>query len=154
MGTCSLVKPHWLWGVWQFKDSLFPASSVCCSPMPSRLYSQDHSPWLTLWCIMPTFCHITTGGSTRDSLFWQTEKTESRWPALLPGTLGNPADGNTFLYFLPGYCLYSLVPISPCFCSFYLFFFFWLMYQLTHGSLYIQFLTYSDGEKYRFLCYL
>lgn len=55
--------------------------------MSSRLFSQHSSPWLTLWFIRPLYCPITAGGSTRDSLFRQTEerRTRSRWPTLLPG---------------------------------------------------------------------
>lgn len=156
-GTCRLVKPQCPWGFWlvyNLKSQPFP----CLFPLPLPHVLQTLLPreftLVDYLVYYPSYGPITTGGATRVSLFWQTEeRTWCRWPALLPGVVNNPSYSSTFLYFPPGYCLYSLVPIRPS-CSCTVSTFFWIIYQFSHSSLYAPSLTYTNGEKYRFLYYL
>lgn len=61
----------------QFKDTVFPLP-LPCRASPCRLgFTPEmvHLGWPSgLSCLLMHMPHITTGGSTRDSLFWQTEE--------------------------------------------------------------------------------
>lgn len=160
MGICSLLKPQWPWWYTIQRHSLSPATSLSRFPMSSRLYSWDGSPWLAIRLIMPPYAyasHYNWRLNQRLPFLADRGEDRCRWPALLPGILDNPSRGNTFLYLLPGYYSYSLVPISPviilllsCTWSCAVSTFFWLVSWLTHSFLYMLFLTHTDGKKYRF----